>query len=263
MFYDNIIKRYIFRKNFLKRVKMRLSIEKRKMFRDEIEDMKDLFQALNKEPQHIFDCGANIGFVTHTFLQHFPNAQVHAFEPNPLVFNQFNSAHGAKPNVKAHNKGIGKTKGSLTFHINKNSGTSSFLDANSYHKLNYANKDIEEKMVEVVGVGEYMTENNIPVLDILKLDIEGFELEALKGIENIADRVNVIYTEVNLIPTYEGQPLINDIINYLQQNKFHILNIYGINENKYHQASITNLVLISDKFKNELKSKVGDKYFGY
>ena len=68
MFYDNFFKRYILRKNFLKRVNMRLSLEKRKMFRDEIEDMKDLFQALNKEPAHIFDCGANIGLVTHAFL---------------------------------------------------------------------------------------------------------------------------------------------------------------------------------------------------
>lgn len=242
---------------------MRLSLEKRKMFRDEIEDMKDLFQALNKEPAHIFDCGANIGLVTHAFLQSFPSAQIHAFEPNPSVYNQFYTAHGAKSNVKAHNQGIGKTKGSLTFHINKNSGTSSFLDANAYHKLNYANKDIVEKEVSVVGIGEYMAEQHIPVLDILKLDIEGFELEALKGIEKISEKVNIIYTEVNLIPTYEGQPLINDIINYLLLNNFHILNIYGINENKYHQASITNLVFISNSFKNELKNTVGEKYFGY
>ncbi|MDZ4757075.1 MAG: FkbM family methyltransferase [Bacteroidota bacterium] len=242
---------------------MRLAGEKRKMLKNEFEDMAMLFNTLNKQPEHIFDCGANVGFVTHVFLKKFPTAKIHSFEPNPLVFEQLKNAHGQNPNVVLHNKGIGRTKGSLTFNINKNSGTSSFLAANAYHTLNYANKNIQEKVVEVVGIGEYMKENNISCIDLLKLDIEGFELEALKGIDDLENRVKMIYTEVNLIPTYDKQPLINDIINYAQEHKFHLFNIYGINENKYMQASITNLVFLSDSFKNELKEKVGEKYFGY
>ncbi|MBU3676882.1 MAG: FkbM family methyltransferase [Chitinophagaceae bacterium] len=263
MFYDNFISRFILRKNFFKRLKNRYRREKRKLTRNEFDDMRDLFQAIGREPKHIFDCGANVGFVTHMFAQRFPSAQVHAFEPNPLVFNQLNAFHQKNPKVTPNNKGVGRESGQLVFNINKNSGTSSFLSPNDYNKKNFAKADIEEKVVDVVCLHNYMQEHHIETLDILKLDIEGFELEALKGMPNLETNVNIIYTEVNLIPTYDDQPLIEDIITYLRGKGFSILNFYGINENKYHQAIITNLMFISTPFKKELEKNTGSKYFGY
>jgi FkbM family methyltransferase len=242
---------------------MRLGMEKRKLLKDEFDDMAFLWKTLGRQPKDIFDCGANIGFVTHAFAQRFPDTTIHAFEPNPKVFEPLASAHGNKRNVILHNKGVGRTKGELTFHINRNSGTSSFLPPNDYHTLNFADKNTVPKVVEVVGLGEYMEEKKIPVLDILKLDIEGFELEALKGIRDIGNRVAMVYTEVNLVPTYQGQPLINDIISYLHGFGFHIFNFYGIYENDYRQASFTNLLFISTGLKNELKNIAGEKNFGY
>lgn len=263
MFYDNFISRFVLRKNLFKKIAYRFKNEKRKLTRNEFDDVRDLFQAVGREPKHIFDCGANVGFVTKMFTKCFPSALVHAFEPNPLVFNQLNEYHKNNTRVIANNKGVGRVSGELVFNINKNSGTSSFLSPNDYNIKNHAKADIQKKTVEVVCLNDYMQKHNIEVLDILKLDIEGFELEALKGIPDLPNKVNVVYTEVNLIPTYDDQPLIEDIITYLRGQGFSILNFYGINENKYHQAIITNLMFISTAFKKELELNTGSKYFGY
>ncbi len=263
MHYDNIIKRYILRKNFLRRVKMRLKSFERKLKKNEISDIKQLFVKAGKEPSVIFDCGANIGFVTHKYLKEFPGARIFAFEPNPTVFEGLNKQYKKIQNVCCYNYGIGDVNGELIFNINRNTGTSSFLEANKYHTSNMASKQIRPLKVKVKTLSSIMDENNVHHIDLLKLDIEGYEIKALKGLKDVSKDVSLIFTEVNLIPTYEGQPLIEDIIAYLRSKGFHIYNFYGINENVDFQANITNMLFISDDFRRSLKENGFEKSFMY
>ena len=106
--------------------------------------------------------------------------------------------------------------------------------------------------VEITSIGQYMDDESIEKIDILKLDIEGFELEVLKGIHNISSKVDFIFTEVNFIPTYRDQPLLDEVITYLGTKGFSIYNIYGINENKARQAIITNILFMSPAMRKKL-----------
>ena len=263
MHYDNFIKRFILRKDFFKRAKNRLKLLKRKNLKNEFDDMKYLYYLRNKEPEVIFDCGANIGFVTHKFIEKFSKAHIYAFEPNPSVFDKLNHHYSGNDYVHCFNMGIGDKSGEMVFYINKNSGTSSFLRPTEYHTSNIASKKITPKNVEITTIDEIMSKENLKHIDILKLDIEGFELNALKGIKNIEEKVSIVYLEVNLIPTYEDQPLIEDLIKYLRNANFHLYNFYGINENNHYQATITNLLFISNKFKNKLVANGYGLSFSY
>lgn len=211
----------------------------------------------------IFDCGANIGFVTHQFKKNFPNATIHAFEPNPSIFDKLNKHYEKSKMIKCHNIGIADQNGELLFNINKNSGTSSFLSPNEYHTSNMASKSISPTSVPVATISKIMSDEKLNHIDILKLDIEGFEIKAMEGIPNIAEKVSLVLTEVNLIPTYENQPLIEDITLFLRSKGFHIYNFYGINENKHRQANITNLLFMSAKFKNELIAGGHERSFSF
>lgn len=263
MHYDNKIKRFLLRKDFFKRAKGRLKKYKRRLNKDEFDDMAHLFRLLQRDPKVIFDCGANIGFVTHQFKSKFPEARVYAFEPNPSVFEKLNLQYSADPIITCLNSGVADVKGELTFYINRNSGTSSFLPPTEYHKDNLASSKIVPKSVPVINLQEVMVQYEIKQIDILKLDIEGFEIKAMEGIDDITNSVSIIFTEVNLIPTYENQPLIEDIIVYLRNKGFHLFNFYGINENQNRQASITNLLFISPSFKAELIKKGYKRSFSY
>ena len=86
MYYKNIISRFLLRKNFFRRIKMRLKGEKRKLVKNEFDDLEFLYEKLKTEPKIIFDGGANIGFVSYQFFKKFKNSKIYAFEPNPSVF---------------------------------------------------------------------------------------------------------------------------------------------------------------------------------
>jgi FkbM family methyltransferase len=263
MHYTNIIKRFILRKDFFKRAKSRIDLLVRHNTKNEMDDLVDIYHHLGRKPNVIFDCGANIGFVTYQYTQKFKEATIYSFEPNPNVFKQLAKQYYGNNKVVCINAGIGSESGKMTFFVNKNSGTSSFLSPTEYHMNNMASHTVKSQVVEILSIDDVMKKNNIDHIDILKLDIEGFEIEAMKGIINLKEKVSFIYAEVNFIPTYEGQPLIEDVIAYCRNQGFHFLNFYGINETSYHQSLITNILFVSDIIKEELSTKLGKKAFGY
>jgi FkbM family methyltransferase len=235
----------------------------RRLNKSEFLDMADLFKAAEIEPKVVIDGGAYIGFVTHQFLTNFPETHVYSFEPNPKVFSTLKKAYENNTRVTPINAGIGSTTGEMMFQINKRAVTSSFLPATEYHKMNIASSNIQIEKVLIMTIDDAMSKEGVSHIDILKLDIEGFEIEGFKGIKDIDKKVSMVFAEVNLQPTYEGQPLMDDVIIYMREHNFNLVNFYGIIENKYHQATVTNLLFISNEFKSKLKGKLGDKYFGY
>ena len=65
------------------------------------------------------------------------------------------------------------------------------------------------------------TELQGPVL--LKLDVQGFELEALKGAGNLLSRVDAVLTEASFVPFYEGQALFDDLNAWLNDAGFRLV----------------------------------------
>ncbi len=263
MYYTNPIKRFLLRKNFFSKVKLRLNILNRRLNKDEIKDMAHWYSLLGIQPKVIIDGGAFIGFITHRFLKQFPNATVYSFEPNPKVYEKLEAHYKGNPRVRTIPAGIGSSTGKMLFQINQRPVTNSFLQPNAHHTRNIAGEHRDAINVPITTIDDVMAKYVENHIDILKLDVEGFEIEAFKGIKDIHKKVSIVFAEVNLIGTYENQPLIEDVIAYMRGHHFHPINFYGIIEDQYHQTTITNVLFISDDFKNQLKAKLGEKHFGY
>lgn len=260
MYYKSFLKRFLFRKNLFKKIKSKIHYYKRKALRSEYEDLRFLFDVARVEPAFIIDGGANIGFVTHEFHSHFKKSKIYAIEPNPAVYAKLEESYRGNPTVITLNVGISRTPGKMMFNINVNTGTSSFLQPNAYHGTHLAKKKGESREIETIGLDAFAEREGIKVLDILKLDIEGFELEALKGAERLLkeQRVHAILLEVNLIESYVGQPLFHQIAAYLIERNYHAFNTYGLHESKIRQAIITNFIFLSTDFRNTLKQNFGN-----
>lgn len=259
MGYKNIVSRFLLRKDFFNRVRMRLANEYRKLAKNEFDDLAFLYSILESKPKVIFDCGANIGFVSYQLHKRFSEATIYSFEPNPDVFLQLiKNLTREDARINKINVGIGSKNDSMMFYKNNNTGTSSFMMPNAFHQAHMARKYTTIE-VPIISIESFCDEHEIDRIGILKLDIEGFEIEALKGSERLlkAGQIDFIFVEVNLVPTYKDQPLIEEVITHLRQFNYIPYNFYGNNETDLRESVITNILFMSENVAQKMIEKRG------
>ena len=203
------------------------SLAKGEFKKDEFTYFKETF---GDKKLVIYDVGANRGLTIGRFLDFFPSSRIIAFEPYPPLVLEIKEKYGQHKNVTIDNSGISDTNGHLTFYVNKSVDTSSFLPSqatglNSDPQV----KNVEQLTVPVKTLEESFKENRLDHIHILKLDIQGSELNALKGAEQLLTekKIDLIYTEAYFIQQYVDQPLFPEIAQYLIRHGYQLQDIYN------------------------------------
>jgi FkbM family methyltransferase len=139
-------------------------------------------------PLIVFDVGANRGQFLALVLQRMGDrpVRVHAFEPG-AAFRELAERFGRHPSVAINNAGLGRAPGKAVLHSERaGSGLSSL------YRRNLAHFGIEFSAAEDVvidSVDEYCRRTGVGRIDLLKIDVEGHELDVLRGAEKLfADR---------------------------------------------------------------------------
>lgn len=142
----------------------------------------------------IIDCGANMGDISALFLE--KNASVIAFEPDPLAFEMIKKRFAINEKIECINKAVhdkaGKVK--LYFHSDRleNDHTAFTVSSSLMHEKK--NIDTNNSIdIETIDLDEFIT-NLGKRVDILKLDVEGAEVDILKKIIK-----NATYKMIDLI----------------------------------------------------------------
>ncbi len=89
----------------------------------------------------------------------------------------------------------------------------------------------EEIRTEIVNVGplsDYVKSEQIVPPAMLKLDVQGYELEALRGCEDLLRRFAYIYVECSFVEVYVGQALVDDIIAWLRDRGWHLRGVHNM-----------------------------------
>jgi FkbM family methyltransferase len=130
----------------------------------------------------IFDVGANIGDWTIECSALFPAAKIHAFEVVPSTFERMQAATGNLPNVVRNQFGLSDREGEIQLFVPENA---------DYCATAYA-KHLGNAYAEGVGVAktvtgrvvrgdDYITQQGLEWIDLLKIDVEGMERSVLNG----------------------------------------------------------------------------------
>lgn len=178
----------------------------------------------------IFDVGANNGDTVLAYASLFPEAEIYAFEPFPDTYKGMVENIGNKAKLHPFEKAVSDQVGTSVFHVNNSVDTNSLL-ASKEMGLN-SDRQVQNKGVIEVGtitIDNFCSEHKIRQIDILKLDIQGGELAALKGAESLLKqkKIRLIYSETYFRQQYVDQPLMYDIANYVNQFGYNLQDLYN------------------------------------
>jgi FkbM family methyltransferase len=142
----------------------------------------------------LFDVGANIGNYGRLLFDIFTSqSKIYCFEPSPSSFNILKSNLGGLENVQLFNLGFGEQGGTLTLYSDSTASSMASLYKRRLDHYNIRFNHLEA--IELRTIDEFCEENNIRQINFLKLDVEGYEYNVLKGAENIINKNLVDYIQ--------------------------------------------------------------------
>jgi FkbM family methyltransferase len=186
-----------------------------------------MMQRLRTEPiefRTIIDGGANAGQFARAALMTYPDATLVAFEPLPDIANTLAKNLSDLGRATVVVSALGRESGTLTFHRNAYSLSSSALPLHDNHKAAFP-KAIESETVEVpVGrIDDLLEPFTLEAPSLLKLDLQGFEIPALDGAPDTLAMVDYVLVETAFKPLYQGEALFPELHAYLKDRGFRFL----------------------------------------
>lgn len=196
---------------------------------DAVTDIKAMYE--RNTPRIVFDVGAHLGETATVLAKAFPTSQIHSFEPSPETFARLQQHVSAWRNVKPVNAALGSSGGISTLNINQFGATNSLLRGAEVEEKTVADLMRPVKTVEVTvrTLDDYCQQEGINFVDLLKMDVQGFEIEVLHGARTFLanSHIALIYSEVSFELFYESQPVFEDVYREITKNGFQLVDLYN------------------------------------
>jgi FkbM family methyltransferase len=146
-----------------------------------------LVQRLLKPGMTFVDVGANIGYYTLLATKQVGHTgKVYAFEPEPLNFELLRKnviVNWFSGVVRTEKKAVSDAGGQIDFYVRQNYRGNSSIGPVTREHLENLYDSMERIQVETISLDEYFPEP--PSIDVLKIDVEGAELDALQGMRHL------------------------------------------------------------------------------
>lgn len=180
------------------------------------------------EVRSIVDIGANRGQFALAARYCVPDARIVSFEPLPEPAAVFQQLFAKDNTVVLHEAAIGPKVVNCTMHVSARDDSSSLLPiASTQTKMFPGTGEIATTEVRVAPLDEFITVDTLRAPAMLKLDVQGFEHEALVGCESLLRYFGLIYCECSFIELYTGQKLAWEIIDWLSTRGFSLIGIFN------------------------------------
>jgi FkbM family methyltransferase len=166
----------------------------------------------------ILDVGANQGSWSRMAKEIYPEAKFCLIEPQIEMKEHLETFCRTFENSSYFLAGAGAQKDTLTLTIWDDLAGSSFLPKPNE---NLKGKG-KQREIEIITIDDLVGSSKIEMPELIKLDIQGFELEALKGAEKTFGNTEVYILEVSLFPFGDvpGIPIFSDVINFMLEREY-------------------------------------------
>tara|TARA_S200000501_G_scaffold361755_1_gene390403 strand:+ start:2332 stop:3027 length:696 start_codon:yes stop_codon:yes gene_type:complete len=180
--------------------------------------------------KRIFDVGAHKGEFLENILSLKKKSVIYCFEPQSSIFKNLKSKFKNKTNISFFKLAISNANRFKRLNINVKTSTSTFSSYNQnsiWKKIKdflltgFKNKSIiNSEIVQTISLDNFCRKKKIKIIDLLKIDTEGHELQVLKGSKNLLkDKIKFILIEFHLSKIYKNYD-IKKIEKILKKNNF-------------------------------------------
>ena len=171
-------------------------------------------------PSLVFDVGAYRGDFAREVLRVWPSARIACFEPLEKPAEQIEALRASAPGVELH-RGVLGPEFRQEVEFNMAETASSVLRE---HHATHPTVKVTQWTIDS-AVNDWYA-GKAP--DLLKLDVQGYELHVLKGGTASLPRVGAILAEVNLLDIHQGVPLLDELVGWLAGHGFVAYDICGM-----------------------------------
>jgi FkbM family methyltransferase len=190
-------------------------------------DLIEYQKLLVPAAETIFDVGASEGTTVRKYLEHYPQARVFAFEPQPDAYQALRRIAQSEARLTVESFALSQQAGQAIFYLCSHPASSSLLP----FRENF--QDFTVARTVLVGestLDQYLIEHGIRSVDILKLDVNGCELKVLRGAARALaeERISLIVTELLFYPYYAGQCWHYEVSAHLAQFGYELLALYPV-----------------------------------
>jgi len=196
----------------------------------------------------LFDVGANVGSYTKLLSKQFPNAKVYSFEPNPETFKTLYNDFRKTKNIKIFNIGLSSSLKETIIYSQKSRRQSTL--ATLYSNI-VPEEDTLQLPIKLSMIDSFCEQNQIEVIDFLKIDTEGHEYDVLKGAEGMLKKggIKIIQFEFNEMNVV-ARVFLKDFYNLLSNYSFYRLlpdGLYSLNpyRTQYEVFQYQNILCIN------------------
>lgn len=200
-------------------------------------------------PDLILDVGAARGEWSEQTRSVFPNARYVMIDPLPQNRTALSAVAAKIGNARVYNAALGAETGKLA--INTHGDQSSFLKS---HDFVGDVRNVDVRTCDDILAVE--TKDGAARRLLIKIDVQGYEIEVLKGAERSLKSTDVLLVEVSIQRIYEGNPLAHEVIAYLGARGFCIYDIASYAQ-RPRDLALTQIDLVFVRQTSPLMSYVG------
>lgn len=209
-------------------------------FQEADESAVELFKRLLPSDGVFVDIGANIGSFTLVGAKYSPSGYTHAFEPSD--FHRQRLSHNIElngfHNITVNSVGLSDQSGEATLHIPISQGGMTNTGAASLYIEEVSSDLLKPEKVQLIRLDDYIEQQSIQRLDLIKIDVEGAELPALRGgHKTIARFQPLVIMEMDLNNLDRSGHSVSDVLDFWRELRYNL----SIIESPMHLAPITHI----------------------
>lgn len=171
----------------------------------------------------VVDVGANRGQFSLAVRRWAPSARVRAFEPLDGPAEIFCRVFQGDDAVRLHRSAVGPVLAVKTMHVSARDDSSSLLPISSTQTTTFpGTQEAGQASVSVAPLDTFLSLDDVAAPAMLKLDVQGYEFEALRGCETLLPAFEWVYCECSYVEFYTGQKLADDVIAWLARRGFQL-----------------------------------------